>query len=115
MSKATDIRTYADTAVSQGKHVLGQAQTQLNGVTGQATELYGKTRGNVSELAGKTRGNVSEFAGKATGAVTELRASAEKAINVDAIKTAVEPYLAHVKDYRGTVTDRAETLLAGVK
>jgi DnaK suppressor protein len=32
-----------------------------------------------------------------------------------ALKTAVEPYLAQAKDYRITVTDRAETLLSGVK
>ena len=48
-------------------------------------------------------------------AVNDLRTSAEKAINLDAIKTAVEPYLAHVKEYRSTVTDRAESLISGVK
>jgi uncharacterized phage infection (PIP) family protein YhgE len=104
MSIATDIRTYADTAVSQGKQVLGQAQAQLNDVTGQANELYGKTRENVTELAGK-----------AGSTVADLRASAEKAINIEAIKTAVEPYLAQVKDYRSTVSDRAESLLGTVK
>jgi uncharacterized phage infection (PIP) family protein YhgE len=104
MSIANDIRTYADNAVSQGKHVLDQAQAQLNDVTGQANELYGKTRENVTEIANK-----------ATSAVHDLRASAEKAVNIDAIKTAIEPYLAQVKDYRSTVTDRAESLLTGVK
>jgi hypothetical protein len=104
MSIASDIRTYADNAVSQGKHVLDQAQAQLNDVTGQANQFYGKTRGNVTEIATK-----------AGSAVNDLRASAEKAINLDAIKTAVEPYLAQVKDYRLTVTDRAESLLSGVK
>jgi len=108
MSIANDIRSYADTAVSQGKHVLDQAreqaQAQLNDVTGQATELYGKTRENVTELAGK-----------ATHRVNDLRASAEKAINLDAIKTAVEPYLAQAKDYGSQVTDRAESVLNGVK
>jgi hypothetical protein len=104
MSIASDIRSYADTAVSQGKQVLDQAQAQINDVTGQANEFYGKTRENVSEIASK-----------ASTAVTDLRASAEKAINLDAIKTAVEPYLAQVKDYTSTVTDRAEGLLSGVK
>jgi hypothetical protein len=104
MSIANDIRSYADTAVSQGKQVLDQAQAQINDVTGQANEFYGKTRENVSEIATK-----------ASAAVNDLRASAEKAINLDAIKTAVEPYLAQAKDYRITVTDRAETLLSGVK
>ncbi len=108
MSIASDIRSYADNAVSQGKQVLdssiASAQAQLNDVTGQANEFYGKTNEFVSEIATK-----------AGSAVTDLRASAEKAINLDAIKTAVEPYLAQVKDYRSTVTDRAESLLSGVK
>jgi hypothetical protein len=93
MSIASDIRSYTDTAVSQGKQVLDQAQAQLNDVTGQANELFGK----------------------ATVAVNDLRVSAEKAINFDAIKTAVEPYLAQVKDYTSTVTDRADAVLSGVK
>lgn len=104
MSIATDIRSYADNAVTQGKHVLDQAQAQLNDVTGQANELYGKTRENVTEIANK-----------ATTAVHDLRVSAEKAINIEAIKTAVDPYLTQVKDYRSTVTDRAETLFETVK
>lgn len=93
MSITTDLRSYAD-----------KAQAQLNDVSGQANELYGKTKENVSEIAGK-----------ATSAVHDLRLQAEKAINLDAIKTAVEPYLAQVKDYTSTVTDRAEGLLSGVK
>ena len=93
MSIATDLRSYAD-----------KAQAQLNDVSGQANELYGKTKENVSDIAGK-----------ATSAVHDLRVQAEKAINLDAIKTAVEPYLAQVKDYTSNVTDRAEGLLSGVK
>ena len=104
MSISTEIRSYADTAVNQSKHVIDQAQAQLNDVTGQANELYGKTKENVSGIAAK-----------ATHAVNDFRASAEKAINLDAIKTAVEPYLAHVRDYTSTITDRAEGLLTGVK
>jgi uncharacterized protein YjbJ (UPF0337 family) len=107
MSIASDIRSYADTAVTQGKQVLdssiASAQAQLDDVTGQANEFYGKTKDNVSDIAGK-----------AAEAVNDLRASAEKAINIDAIKSAVEPYLAQVKDYTGTVTDRAEGLLSGI-
>jgi hypothetical protein len=40
---------------------------------------------------------------------------AEKAVNFDAIKTAVEPYLIQVKGYGTTVTDRVESIVAGVK
>ncbi len=104
MSIASDIRTYADTAVNQGKQVLDQAQAQLNDVTGQANEFYGKTKENVSDIATK-----------ATTAVNDLRASAEKAVNLDAIKTAVEPYITQVKGYTHTVTDKAEALFEGVK
>jgi hypothetical protein len=104
MSIASDIRAYADTAVNQGKHVLDQAQAQLYDVTGQASQLYGKT----NEL-------VTGLADKASVAVNDLRASAEKAVNLDAIKTAVEPYLVQAKGYTHTVTDRAEVLLAGVR
>ncbi|HEX3614073.1 MAG TPA: hypothetical protein VHU88_20460 [Sporichthyaceae bacterium] len=104
MSIASDLRGYADNAVTQGKQVLDQAQAQLNDVTGQANEFYGKTRENVVELANK-----------ATGAVSDLRVQAEKAVNLDAIKTAVEPYLTQVKGYGNTVTDRVESLIAGVK
>jgi hypothetical protein len=104
MSIASDLRSYADTAVNQGKQVLDQAQAQLNDVTGQANELYGKTKENVSGIADK-----------ATGAVHDLRVQAEKAVNFDAIKTAVEPYLSQVKGYTSQVTDRAEGVLNGVK
>lgn len=108
MSIASDIRSYADTAVSQGKQVIDTAQAQFTDVTGSVTS-------SANELFGKTKGNVTEIAEKATGAVNDLRASAEKAVNLDAIKTAVEPYLAQVKDYTSTVTDRAEELFVGVK
>ena len=108
MSITSDIRTYADTAVSQGRTAVAQsrqvldqslatAQTQLNGVTGTATDY------------------VSTVAEKATETVNELRATAEKAINLDALKTAVEPYLAQAKEYGATVTDRAEDVLNNLR
>lgn len=75
MSITSDVRSYADTAASQGKQVFDQAQAQL----------------------------------------TDLRTSAEKSINVDAIKSAIEPYLAQVKDYQASVYERAENLISGVK
>jgi hypothetical protein len=108
MSIARDLRSYADTAVSQGRQVLDSgfatAQSQLNDVTGQANEFYGKTRENVADIAGK-----------ATAAANDLRVSAEKAVNIDAIRHAVEPYLVQVKGYTTSVTDRAEVLYAGLR
>ena len=111
MSIVSDIRSYADTAVEQGKQVVDQAQTQLNGVNKQANEFVAKFRGNASSA----RGNVSQLTAKATDAVADLRAQAEKAVNLDAIKTAIEPYLAQARGYSSTVTDRAEDLLGTVK
>jgi DNA topoisomerase III len=51
---------------------------------------------------------------KASSTVADLRAQAEKAINIDAIKAAVEPYLAQAKEYRTAVTDRANGLVGSV-
>src|SRR5579885_1544755 len=86
MSIATDIRSYADNAVAQGKQVFDQAQENVSGLTSKAAE-----------------------------AVTDLRAQAEKAVNIEAVKTAIEPYLAQAKGYSTTVTDRAEELFNTVK
>lgn len=104
MSITSDIRSYADNAVSEGKKVLDQAQAQLNDVTGQANDLVGKYRDNVSSVADK-----------ASGAVNDLRASAEKVINIDAIKSAIEPYLAQAKDYQANVQGRAEGIYSSLK
>lgn len=108
MSIATDLRSYADTAIGQGKQVIDQAQAQFAGVAGQA-------RQNVSGLAGQARQNVSGLTSKASVAVNDLRAQAEKAINLDAIKAAVEPYVAQAKGYSTSVTDRAEDVFSTVR
>jgi ABC-type sugar transport system ATPase subunit len=108
MSITSEIRSYADTAVSQGKQVLGQAQTQLNDVTGQANEYVGKFSASAKE-------NLSVLTEKATTVANDLRAQAEKAVNLEALKAAIEPYLAQAKDYRAAVTDRAEAVLVTLK
>jgi uncharacterized protein YjbJ (UPF0337 family) len=59
MSISNGIRTYADTALEQGKNV-----------TGQVNEFVGR-------LTGTARDNVSGFTSVATGAVTDARARAE--------------------------------------
>lgn len=107
MSITSDIRSYADTVGSEGKKVLDKTQAQLNDVTGQANDYFERYTAGARE-------NVSDIADKANEAVNELRASAEKAINFEAIKSAIEPYLAQVKGYQATVTDRAESLLSTV-
>lgn len=97
MSITSNVRSYAETA-----------QSQLNDVTGQANEFVTKLRGTATE-------NVSNLTSKANGYVTDLRAQAEKAVNLEAIKAAVEPYVAQAKGYSTSVTDRAEELFNTVK
>jgi len=101
MSITTDLRAYADKTVAT-------AQAQLNDVTGQANELVGKfaapVKSNVSDLRDK--------AAKAAEAVTDFRSSAEKAVNLDALKSAVEPYLSQVKGVQARVQEQTEALLA---
>ena len=108
MSITSNVRSAADTALEQGKQVIDQAQAQLNEVAGQANEFVGKLRGTATD-------NLSTFGTKANGYVVDLRTQAEKAINIEAIKAAVEPYLAQAKGYQTTVTDRAEELYSTIK
>jgi hypothetical protein len=108
MPITNDLRAYADSAVSQGKQTLSSAQAQLSGVTDQASEF-------VNKFAGTARGNVSEFADRANGAVNDLRSSTEKLINVDALRTAIEPYLASLRSYGDSVAGRVDGLVATLK
>jgi hypothetical protein len=86
MPITNDLRAYADSAVNQGKQTLSSAQAQLSGVTEQAGEF-----------------------------VNDLRSSAEKLINVDALRTAIEPYLASLRSYGDSVAGRADELVATLK
>lgn len=101
MSIASDIRSYADTAFGQGKQVFDTT-------TEQANEFVVKVRTTAEK-------NVSELTSKATETVSDVRAQVEKAVNIEAIKAAIEPYLAQAKGYSTQVTDRAEDLYATVK
>ena len=60
------------------------------------------------------RNYADELTGKATVTVAELRTQAEKAVNLQAVKAAVEPYLAQARDYTHSVTDRAGGLVGTV-
>jgi uncharacterized protein YjbJ (UPF0337 family) len=97
MSITNDIRSYADSA-----------REQLSDVTGQANEFVGK-------LTDTARGNVSDLSSKATDAVHDLRTQAEKAINLDAVKSAIEPYVAQAKGYTTSVSDRAEGVYDSIR
>jgi hypothetical protein len=96
MSITSDLRGYADIAREQGKQAFGQAQSQF------------------VEASDTAKQNVTDIAAKATETVGELRAQAEKAVNLDAIKSAIEPYLAQAKGYSNSVTDRAESLASTI-
>jgi hypothetical protein len=90
MSVTSDIRAYADsainTAVKTGKQTLTAAQEQFGGVTISANEFVG-----------------------------DLRNSAEKVVNVDAVRTAIEPYLTQLRGYGDEVGDRVEEIVATLK
>jgi hypothetical protein len=95
MSITSDLRGYADSALEQGKQVVEQVTA---------------------------RANVSELTSRAGGIVTDLRTQAEKTLNIEALRSAVEPYLAQAKpylaqakQYRGLVAERAEGLFDTVK
>jgi hypothetical protein len=60
------------------------------------------------------RSYADELTGKATVTVAELRTQAEKAVNLPAIKAAVEPYLEQARGYTHSVTDRAGGLVGTV-
>jgi hypothetical protein len=90
MSITSDIRNYADSALVQGKQVVGQA-------------------------VGTAQHQFADATSRATGTVNDLRAQAERTLNIDALRTAIEPYLEQARQYRSTVTDRAEGLFGTVK
>jgi len=105
MSIASDIRSYADKIATSA---AATAQAQFNDVTGQANDLVGKVSTTAKE-------NATVLTEKVSSAANDLRASAEKVINFDAIKAAVEPYIAQAKGYRASATDRAEALVVSLK
>ena len=108
MSITSDIRAYADSAIDQGKQVLDTAQAQLNDYTGAVGS-------NANELVGKTRDNITDIADKTAQVVADVRQSAEKAVNLDALSAAIEPYLAQLREYTSAVTDRVDDLLASAR
>jgi hypothetical protein len=100
MSITSDIRAYADNALEQGK-------TQLTQVIDQAQASFTVVTEDVTS-------RVSGIGAKASATVDDLRTQAEKVLNIDAVKAAVEPYLAQAREYRAAVTDRANGLVGTV-
>jgi hypothetical protein len=97
MSITNDLRAYADSAVDRGRQTLSSAQSQLGGVNRQAGDFVGKVTDTATE------------------AVTDLRESAEKIVNVDALRTAIEPYLSSLRSYGDSVSERVDELVATLR
>ncbi len=86
MPISNDLRAYADTALDQGTELVVRITTTVTGLSAAATTAVG-----------------------------DLRSQAEKNLNLEAVRTAVEPYLAQARDYGSTVTERAEGLYGAVR
>lgn len=115
MSITSDIRSYADTALEQGKQVIDQAQTQLTDVTEQANGIVSKLTDTALDLNRTAIDNVSELRNKATAVFGDLLEQAEKSFDLEAIRSAVEPYLAQAKSYSQSITDLANDFYASVR
>jgi hypothetical protein len=122
MSITSDVRSYADAAVEQGKQVVDQAQSRLTGVASDATELAGKVSGTATEVAEKVQGHAQGLTGKAIETAGELRTFGETLYErviawpvVETVASSVEPYLGQLKEYGATVTERIEEFYADLK
>jgi hypothetical protein len=104
MSIASDVRSYADSALEQGKQVVDQAQSRFSDVQGGAQDLAGKA------------------AGKASETYTDLRTRGEALYErvstlpvVERATAVAEPYVAQLNGYRTTVSDKVEQLYTDLK
>ena len=104
MSIASDVRSYADTALEQGKQVVDQAQARISDVQGNAQDLAGKA------------------ATKASETYTDLRTRGEALYErvstlpvVEQVSSTVEPYVAQLNGYRTTVTEKVEQVYTDLK
>jgi hypothetical protein len=70
---------------------------------------------DIRSYADTAIGQSKQVVGQTVSTAAGLRAQAEKAVNLEAIKAAVEPYLAQARNYSAALTDRAEDLFSTVK
>ena len=112
MSIASDVRSYADSALEQGRQVVDQAADQ-------ARARFGDAQGNAQDLAGKA-------ASKATATYTDLRTKGEALYGrvsalpvVEQVSSTVEPYVsqfgAQLNGYRTTVAEKVDQAYAELK
>ena len=141
MSIATEVRSYAESALEQGKQVVDSAQTRITGVRGDATELVEKAQSSARELVSRVQGDANEFAGRVQTGVTDLTGRANSAygdvlaraedllnkaktvdftvagrtLSVQAGIDVVEPYVNQVIGYRTAAQERADEVLADLR
>jgi hypothetical protein len=115
MSITNDVRTYADVALEQGKHVVDQAQAavteRITGVAGDATVVVEKVQSRAQGLASKASETYGELA--SLGESLYERVSALPV--VDSVSSTVEPYVAQLNGYRTAFTEKVEELYAELK
>lgn len=104
MSTTNDVRSYADAALEQGKHVVDQAQTRLTDVARDA-----------SEAAEKVQDRAHDLATKASRTYGELRERVTSLPGVETVSSTVEPYLERLNEYRITLTEKVEELYGDLK
>jgi hypothetical protein len=104
MSIASDVRSYADSALEQGKQVVDQAQSRFSDVQGGAQDLAGKAAVRASETYTDLRTR-----GEAIYERVSTLPVVERATSV------AEPYVAQLNGYRTTVSDKVEQLYTDLK
>jgi hypothetical protein len=104
MSIANDLRSYADSALEQGRQVVDQAQSRFSDVQGNAQDITGKA------------------AGKATATYADLRTKGETLYGrvstlpgVEQVTATVEPYVAQLNGYRVVVAEKVEQAYTDLK
>jgi hypothetical protein len=108
MSIANDVRSYADSALEQGRQVVDQAQARFSGVQGNAQDFAGKA----ADKAGATYADLRTKSEALYGRVSTLPV-------VEQVTSTVEPYVAQfsaqLHGYRTTVAEKVEQAYADLK
>lgn len=104
MSLVSDVRSYADSALEQGKQAVDQAQSRFSDVQGSAQDLAGKAVRQASDTYADLR--------------TRGEAVYERVSTLPVVERATavaEPYVAQLNGYRTAVTDKVEQLYTDLK
>jgi hypothetical protein len=112
MSIASDVRSYADSALEQGKQVVDQAQSRLGEVQDNAQDFASKAASKASSKASETYADLRTRGEELYERVSTLPV-------VERATAVAEPYVSQVSaqlnGYRTTVTDKVEQLYTDLK